>query len=79
MHQVVLNMEMSSSDAYAVVTDALRAIPQVTLESPPWSQGCHLTVTIETDDPDVVDIVREVAWEYDPAAVQHSLHLADVG
>jgi hypothetical protein len=79
MQRVVLNMELSSADAFAIVEDALRSMSNVTLESPPWSQGRHLTVNIDTDDPDVVEIVREITWEYDPEAVQHSLHLADAG
>lgn len=75
MHQVTLTMELSSDDAYVAVEQALSAMTNVTLERLPQRQ---MDVTIETDDPDLVDIVREIAWEYDPAAVQHSLSLADV-
>jgi hypothetical protein len=79
MHRIVLNMEMSSVEAFDIVSEALRSMANVTLESPPWSQGRHLTVTMDSDDPDVIDIVREITWEYDPDAVQHSVHLANAG
>lgn len=75
MHQVTLDMQMSSDDAYATVVTALHAIPDVDLESPSWIADRHLMVTIQTDDPDVVDIVREITWQFDPLAIQHSLHL----
>ncbi len=75
MHRVTLMFELSSDDAYISVEPALSVLSEVTLERLPNHQ---LNVTIETDDPDVVDIVRELAWEYDPEAVQHSLQLADV-
>jgi adenosine deaminase len=68
-------MELSSEDAYFAVEQALSAIENVTFKRLPKHQ---INVTIQTDDPDLVDIVREIAWEYDPAAVQHSLLLADV-
>jgi hypothetical protein len=71
-------MELSSDDAYVSVAQALEAMPNVTLSREPGEGGAHITVTIDTDDPDLVDIVREIAWEYDPAAVQHSLRLAEV-
>ncbi len=75
MHRVTLTMELSGEDAYVAVEQALSAMDSVTLARLPQHQ---ILVTIDTDDPDLVDIVREIAWEYDPAAVQQSLHLADV-
>jgi len=75
MHRVTLTMELSSRDAFTTVEQALSAIAHVSLVRLPKK---HIQVTIHTDDPDLVDIVREIAWEYDPAAVQHSLLLADV-
>lgn len=75
MHRVTLTMELSGADAYIAVEQALSAMANVTLARLPERQ---LVVTIETDDPDLVDIVREIAWEYDPAAVQQSLELATV-
>lgn len=75
MHRVTLTMELSSPDAYVAVEQALSAMDNVTLAR---LQGRQISVTIETDDPDQVDIVREIAWEYDPAAVQQSLELATV-
>lgn len=75
MHRVTLTMELSGADAYVAVEQALSAMANVTLARLADHQ---ISVTIETDDPDLVDIVREIAWEYDPAAVQHSLSLADV-
>lgn len=75
MHRVTLTMELSSKDAFTTVEHALSAIAQVSLERLPEQQ---IKVMIDTDDPDLVDIVREIAWEYDPAAVQQSLLLADV-
>lgn len=68
-------LELSSDEAYLSVEPALSVLSEVSLERLP---DHRLIVTIETDDPDVVDIVRELAWEYDPTAVQHSLQLADV-
>lgn len=75
MHRVTLTMELSGDDAYFAVEQALSAMANVTVARLPERQ---ISVTIETDDPDLVDIVREIAWEYDPAAVQQSLELADV-
>lgn len=75
MHRVTLTMELSSDDAFTAVELALTAMTNVSLKRLP---GRKIDVTMETDDPDLVDIVREIAWEYDPAAVQHSLSLADV-
>ncbi len=79
MHRVVLNMQMSSHDAFSTVSLALGAIPDITIDSPGWDNNRHLVVTIETDDPDVVDIVREITWQFDALAIQHSMHLADAG
>lgn len=75
MHRVTLTMELSGDNAYVAVEQALGAMANVSLARLPEHK---ISVTIETDDPDLVDIVREIAWEYDPAAVQHSLELADV-
>ena len=75
MHRVTLTMELSGDDAYTAVEQALTAMAHVSLKRLP---GRKIDVTIETDDPDLVDIVREITWEYDPAAIQHSLLLADV-
>ncbi len=75
MHRVTLTMELSSDDAYTAVEQALSVMANVSLVQ---LAGRKIDVTIDTDDPDLVDIVREIAWEYDPAAVQHSLSLADV-
>ncbi len=75
MHQVTLTMELSNDDAYVAVEQALSAMSNVTLKRLPRRQ---LDVVIETDDPDLVDIVREITWEYDPGAVQQSLTLSDV-
>jgi hypothetical protein len=71
-------MELSSDDAYVSVAQALEAMPNVTLARVSGESARQITVTIDTDDPDLVDIVREIAWEYDPTAVQHSLRLAEV-
>ena len=79
MHRVVLNMQMSSDEAFSTVSLALGALPDVTTDAPSWNSNRHLIVTIESDDPDVVDIVREVTWQFDALAIQHSLHLADAG
>jgi hypothetical protein len=76
MHRVVLNMQMSSDEAYATVRTALGAIPDITIDAPGWDHNRHLVVTIESDDPDAVDIVREITWQFDALAIQHSLHLA---
>ncbi|MCW2800231.1 MAG: hypothetical protein JWQ70_1703 [Aeromicrobium sp.] len=78
MHRVTLDMELSSEDAYVSVEQALAEMPNVALTRVAGDRGPHISVTIDTDDPDLVDIVREIAWEYDPTAVQHSLQLAEV-
>ena len=75
MHRVTLTMELSSAEAYVAVEQALSTMADVTLERLPGNQ---LNVAIETDDPDLIDIAREITWEYDPTAVQHSLVLARV-
>lgn len=75
MHQVTLDMQMSSDDAFATVITALDALPDVGLGTPSPRAERHLMVTINTDDPDVVEIVREITWQFDPLAIQHSLHL----
>ena len=79
MHRAVLNMQMSSDEAFHTVALALGALPDLTIDAPGWNNNRHLVVTIETDDPDIIDIVREVAWQFDALAIQHSLHLADTG
>ena len=79
MHRVVLNMQMSSDDAITTVSTALGAIPDITIDAPDRYNNRHLVVTIETEDPDVIDIVREITWQFDALAIQHSLHLADAG
>jgi hypothetical protein len=78
VHRVVLTLHMSSDAAFSTVRTALGAIPDITLESPTWGDSRHLVVAIETDDPDIVDIVREITWQFDALAIQHSSHLADV-
>ncbi|MGA8986874.1 hypothetical protein [Aeromicrobium sp.] len=79
MHRVVLNMQMSSDEAFTTVSLALGALPDVTIDAPGWGDNRHLIVTIDSDDPDVVDIVREITWQFDALAIQLSLHLADAG
>ncbi len=37
MHRVVLNMELSSDDAFSTVSTALGAIPDITLDAPGWT------------------------------------------
>lgn len=78
MHRVTLDMELSSDDACLSVEQALQTMAHVNLRRVAGDRGPHLTVTIDTDDPDLVDIVREIAWEYDPTAVQHSLVFAQL-
>lgn len=75
MHRVTLDMQMSSDDAFNTVVNALGAMPDVGLDAPSSTADRHLMVTIQTDDPDVVEIVREITWQFDPLAIQHSLHL----
>ncbi len=75
MHRITVDMQMSSDDALATVVAALRAMPDVTLSEPARPAERHLLVIVESDDPDAVDIAREIAWQFDPLAIQHSLHL----
>ena len=77
MHRVVLNMQMSSDEAFATVKLALSAIPDVSLTVARWRGERHLEVVIESDDLDAVDIVREIVWEFDALATQHSVRLAE--
>ena len=52
------------------------SVPDVVVEAPQHNPDRHLVVVIETDDPDVIDIVREITWQFDALAIQHSVHLA---
>jgi hypothetical protein len=78
VHRVVLTLQMSSDAAFSTVRTALGAIPDITLEAPAWGDSRQLVIAIETDDPDIVDIVREITWQFDALAIQRSSHLADV-
>ena len=75
MQRVTLDLQMSSDDALATVRTALHAIPGVTFGTPEPVGDRHLAVTVVTDDPDLVEIVREITWQFDPLAIQHSVQL----
>jgi len=77
MTTVTLVMQMSSDDALATVVTALHAMPDVSLGAPGWTTHRQLVITISTVDPDTVDIVREIIWQFDPLAMQHSVDLYD--
>ena len=79
MRTATLVMQMSSDDLLATVVTALHAMPAVCLGAPAWTRSRELIITVETSDPDMVEIVQEIVWEYDALAVQHSLVLDDVG
>jgi len=78
MHRVTLDMELSCDDAFASVEQALGGMLGVHLSRHPSDRGSRIMIAIDSDDLDVVDIVREIAWEYDPKAVQHSAILSQV-
>jgi hypothetical protein len=75
MFKVTLIMLMSSEDAWATVVTGLHGIPGVELSPPRWTHDRELVVSIESHDPDLVDIVREITWQFDPLAIQSSMHL----
>lgn len=75
MFKVTLIMLMSSENAWATVVTALHDMPGVDLSPPRWTHDRELMVTIESHDPDVVDIVREITWQFDPLAIQNSMRL----
>ena len=70
MQNSVLHLQMSSDDAFAIVAMALDTMSDVQVEVPRWDAERMLQVTVEAEDPDVVDIVRALTWEFDPLAVQ---------
>lgn len=78
MTEIVLEMEFSSDERQDVVVEALTGMPGVSVAAQPWDRGRRRSISIETDDPDQVDIVREIAWQFDPDAVQHALHVAEL-
>lgn len=75
MPRVTLDLQMSSDDALTTVVTALQAIPDVTVSAGTLIGERHVTVTVQSDDPDAVEIVREITWQFDPLAIQHSLLL----
>lgn len=79
MQTATLVMQMSTDDALATVVTALHAMPSITIAAPAWTTYLQLVITIDTADPDTVDIVREIIWQFDPMASQHSVHLDIAG
>ncbi len=79
MQTATVVMQMSSEDALATVVTALEALAPVTVDAPPWATYRQLVITIETSDPDMIDIVREIVWQFDGLAIQHSVLIDHAG
>ncbi len=75
MQTVTIVMQMSSDDALATVVTALHEMPAVFVGTPGRSVFRQLVITIETNDPDMIDIVREIVWQFDGLAIQQSVLL----
>ena len=75
MQTVTLVMQMSSEEALVTVVTALHAMPTVYVVAPAWSTHRQLVITVETSDPDMLDIVREIVWQFDGLAIQQSVLL----
>lgn len=70
METVTLVMQMSTDDGWATVVTALQEMPGVELRSAAPTTSRELHITVGTDDPDLVDIVREIVWQFDELATQ---------
>jgi len=79
MHTITLVMELSSDDALATVVTAVQVVPDVRVGPPARTSVHQIVITIRTDDADVLDIVRELVWEFDPSATQQSVELSRAG
>ena len=75
MHQVRIEMEFSTGRRLAEVAAALRDLEGVRLLRTPRLGETVALVTVDSTDPDYVEIVRELCWEFDPAAVQRAIEV----
>jgi len=78
MHRVRVGMQMSSRAALVEAATGLAVMPGLRVVRRRDRGRLYLEVVIATPDPDDVDIAREVVWQFDPEAVQESVHLLEV-
>ena len=75
MDAVTLVMQMSCPDALATVVTALREMPGVVVRTSDATDRRELLITVSSDDADLVDIVREIVWQFDELATQRAAYL----
>lgn len=76
MCQVTLGMELSNGPVVPLVAAAVKSIDGARLMRVPAIAPLFVEITIDTEDPDVVEIVRELCWDVDPAAAQQGVTVA---
>lgn len=79
MCQVTLGMELSNGPAVPLVAAAVKVVDRVRLMRVPAISPLFVEITIDTEDPDMVDVVRELCWEVDPHAAQQGVSVAACG
>lgn len=75
MHRIRLDMEMSSMEHIHAASTGVSTLLDVRLLHRPVLGPTRVEVIIATDDPDDVEIAREIVWQFDAGAVQHALTL----
>lgn len=75
MHRVGLDMELGSVEMVSVVAAGLDGMDGVRVLRKLSLGERRVQVIISTDDPDDVEIARELAWQIDPTAIQHAVLL----
>ena len=76
MCQVTLGMELSSGPVVPLVAAAVTSIDGARLMRVPAVAPLFVEIRVDTEDPDVVDIVRELCWDVDPRAAQQGVSVA---
>lgn len=79
MDAVTLVMQMSCPNALATVVTALREMPGVVVRNTGGTDRRELLITVSSDDADLVDIVREIVWQFDELATQRAAYLDAAG
>lgn len=78
MQTVTLVMQMSSDEALTTVVAALQEMCDVRVTAPPRAPYPQLLITVLNGDADLVDIVREITWEFDAQATQLDLFIEEL-
>lgn len=79
MCQVTLGMELSSGPVVPLVAAAVTSVDGARLMRVPAIAPLFVEITITTEDPDVVEIVRDLCWDVDPDAAQQGVSVTACG